>query len=59
MQPNATMTCMTCKQQFDKGCPPIDGQDDSTFVCEGCSDKYNAKMLAAQTPTMVIDGNAK
>jgi hypothetical protein len=54
---NAVITCRTCRQDFDKGCPPIPGQDDRTFQCEGCATNHNRKALAAAAPTVTIGGS--
>lgn len=43
---NAALTCRGCGVVVDKGCPPIPGQDDSTFKCETC----HAAPAKATTP---------
>ena len=50
---NAILVCSRkgCGREVDKGCPPIEGQDDSSFVCEPCHDEDNRKGLEARIQT--------
>ena len=54
---NATLICRECKAEVDKGAPAISGQDDTSFVCEGCQAKRNAARLATLLPTVDLDGS--
>ncbi len=56
---NAILICTKCQKKFDKGCPAQPGQDDSTFVCEDCSNDMNKKELAKHSPTIEVDGGKK
>lgn len=52
---HAILVC-ACGSRTDKGCPPIEGQDDSGFVCETCQAKKNREGILAKTPTTEISG---
>lgn len=54
---NAILVC-ACGSETDKGCPPIPGQDDSTFKCEGCQQAIDKAALAKAIETVVISGEA-
>lgn len=55
---NAILICIRCKGETDKGCPPLPGQKDSTFVCGTCQRSVDRAALASKAPTLVLDGGA-
>ena len=52
---NAILVC-ACGSATDKGCPPIPGQDDSTFRCQECHDNDNKAAMAASIKPETIEG---
>lgn len=54
---NAILVCRKCGGKTDKGCPPIDGQDDRTYKCEDCQKAENKTAFAAVIPTEDIQGS--
>lgn len=53
---NAILVC-ACGSETNKGCPPIEGQNDDTYRCDACHEKDNKAALEAALQPETIQGS--